>query len=173
MPRLPVRLPALLTRGKGREKNSCWKNPRNPLKSLDSNERIQGNPRKSNTSQPGFLKRNGEAKENPNPSSGPTSRARRSERPNRPSNGKAPQKGKTRAGQPSLWCPPDSGTNGMIFPPKMSERATEGAPSAPTFLTTFKICCAPGGPTGMTMVPVGFNCCKSGGGMWSMPQVLR
>ena len=23
----------------------------------------------------------------------------------------------------------------------------------------------------MTMVPVGFNCCKSGGGMWSMPQV--
>jgi hypothetical protein len=35
--------------GKGREKISSAKNPRNPLKSLDSDERIQANPRKSNS----------------------------------------------------------------------------------------------------------------------------
>src|SRR5512145_2926807 len=31
--------------------------------------------------------------------------------------------------------------------------------------------CAPGGPTGMTMMPPVLSCCSSGGGMWSMPQV--
>jgi hypothetical protein len=31
--------------------------------------------------------------------------------------------------------------------------------------------CAPGGPTGITMMPFGRNCASSGGGMWSMPQV--
>jgi hypothetical protein len=34
--------------GRGAEKNSSQKMPRNPLKSLDSDERIQGNPSKSN-----------------------------------------------------------------------------------------------------------------------------
>src|SRR5271155_1370943 len=51
----------------------------------------------------------------------------------------SPMNGRSHA-QPSLWWPPDSGTNGMTLPPKMSERATEGAPSAPTFLTTLRIC---------------------------------
>ena len=39
------------------------------------------------------------------------------------------------------------------------------APSAPVVLITFKICCAPGGPMGITMIPRGCNCCSSGGGI--------
>jgi hypothetical protein len=38
-------------------------------------------------------------------------------------------------------------------------------------LTTFSTRWAPGGPTGITITPFGFNCCSSGGGTWSMPQV--
>ena len=48
--------------------------PRNPLISPDSDERIQGNPRKSNPQKPGFSQRNGEEPENPNGSAGPTPR---------------------------------------------------------------------------------------------------
>jgi hypothetical protein len=40
--------PAALAPGKGRKKKFSSKIPRNPLISLDSNERIQGNPNKSN-----------------------------------------------------------------------------------------------------------------------------
>jgi hypothetical protein len=40
------------------EENFSAKNPRNPLKSLDSDERIQGNPRKSNPPGMGFSRRN-------------------------------------------------------------------------------------------------------------------
>ena len=53
----------------------------------------------------------------------------------------------------------------------MSERATVMEPSAACVLTTLSTRWAPGGPTGMTMMPPGFSCCSSGGGMWSMPQV--
>ena len=38
---------------------------RKPLKSLDSDERIQGNPRQSNTYQQGSSQRNGQGQENP------------------------------------------------------------------------------------------------------------
>src|ERR1700760_1392434 len=43
----------------GERKNFSQKNPRNSLISLVSRERIQGNPRKSNTRNPGFSQRNG------------------------------------------------------------------------------------------------------------------
>src|ERR1700722_283497 len=44
---------------KGREKNFWSKIPCNPLKSPDSHERIQGNPRKSNSPSGGFSQRKG------------------------------------------------------------------------------------------------------------------
>src|SRR5579863_2757164 len=53
----------------------------------------------------------------------------------------------------------------------MSERATVIEPSTACALTTLSTRCAPGGPTGMTMIPLGLSCCSSGGGTWSMPQV--
>jgi hypothetical protein len=40
--------------------------PRNPLKSLDSDERIQGNPRKSNSHKLGFHAEKTRDQENPN-----------------------------------------------------------------------------------------------------------
>jgi hypothetical protein len=43
----------------GLKKKLPWKMPRNPLISLDSVERIQGNPRKSNPHKQGFSRRNG------------------------------------------------------------------------------------------------------------------
>src|SRR5579863_4617615 len=46
--------PRLLTPGKGREKFFPRKIRRNPLKSLDSDERIQGNPSFSNPTSGGF-----------------------------------------------------------------------------------------------------------------------
>jgi hypothetical protein len=46
---------------KGLEKKCLSFFPRNPLKSPDSDERIQGNPRKSNTQSQGFSRRNREA----------------------------------------------------------------------------------------------------------------
>jgi hypothetical protein len=42
------------TLGKTAQKNLLAKIHRNPLKSLDSDERIQGNPRKSNSRESGF-----------------------------------------------------------------------------------------------------------------------
>src|ERR1700722_6906296 len=39
--------------------------PRNPLKSLDSDERIQGNPRQSNPHNRGYLQRNGRGPRKP------------------------------------------------------------------------------------------------------------
>src|SRR5262249_11525025 len=49
-------------------------NPSNPLKSLDSDERIQGNPRESNTRLRGLCSKTAAAQENPNGSPGPASR---------------------------------------------------------------------------------------------------
>ena len=46
-------------RQKSAEKIFAAKIPRNPLKSLDSDERIQGNPRKSKAQNQGFSQRNG------------------------------------------------------------------------------------------------------------------
>ena len=54
-------LPAPLTSGKSDTKNFRRFIPRNPLISLDSDERIQGNPRKSNPHNRGFSERNGPA----------------------------------------------------------------------------------------------------------------
>jgi hypothetical protein len=52
---LPV--PAALDAGEGAQKNFCAENPHNPLKSHDSDERIQGNPRKSNRRKAGLSRR--------------------------------------------------------------------------------------------------------------------
>jgi hypothetical protein len=69
-PALPTghdhRSPVPASRAKiGLTKNFPRKIPRNPLISLDSDERIQGNPRKSNPHKQGFSRRNGEAPRKP------------------------------------------------------------------------------------------------------------
>ena len=61
--RIPA--PAPLNARERREKFSSRENPHNPLISLDSDERIQGNPRKSNPHKRGFSQRNGEAPRKP------------------------------------------------------------------------------------------------------------
>jgi hypothetical protein len=59
-PRPPARVAAPLNRReKAARKIRSAKIPRNPLKSLNSDERIQGNPRESNPQKRGCLKRNG------------------------------------------------------------------------------------------------------------------
>jgi hypothetical protein len=75
------------------------------LKSLDSDERIQGNPRQSNTHQPGFSQRKGHGQENPNGSTGPMTRPAAKKEParlhpnaKRPSRRGSPQRLKTREG---------------------------------------------------------------------------
>src|ERR1700738_4440205 len=70
----PAPVPALRTPEKGVEKNFPRFKPRNPLKSLDSDERIQGNPRQSNLHQRGLRSETATSQENPNESTGPTSR---------------------------------------------------------------------------------------------------
>jgi hypothetical protein len=65
MPKRPL-APWRFCRGKGRENFSLAKNARNPLISLDSNERIQGNPRKSNAYNPGFRSETARLQDNPN-----------------------------------------------------------------------------------------------------------
>jgi hypothetical protein len=52
--------------GKGRVKFLRAKIPRNPLKSLDSDEGIQGNPSFSNSQNPWFSPSTGPFQENPN-----------------------------------------------------------------------------------------------------------
>src|ERR1700722_2019875 len=47
------------------EKNCSRFKPRNPLKSLDSDERIQGNPRKSNPHERGSSQQNGQGPRKP------------------------------------------------------------------------------------------------------------
>jgi hypothetical protein len=59
MPETVGTVPALPPMAKGREKFLSAKIPRNLLKSLDSDERIQGNPRKSNTPWRAFSQRKG------------------------------------------------------------------------------------------------------------------
>src|ERR1700744_5186001 len=56
-----------------REKILLAKRPRNPLKSLDSDERIQGNPRKSNTDQRSLRSETATRQKNPNWSFRPSS----------------------------------------------------------------------------------------------------
>jgi hypothetical protein len=55
----------LRTPGKGLRKKFPRFKPRNPLKSIDSNERIQGNPRKSNLRDQGSSNRNGQGPRKP------------------------------------------------------------------------------------------------------------
>jgi hypothetical protein len=50
---------------KSTDKNFCALYPRNSLISLDSDERIQGNPRKSNPQNRGFSQRNGRSPRKP------------------------------------------------------------------------------------------------------------
>jgi hypothetical protein len=71
-PALPLSLDRVLPfrrlepHGKSAEKNFCSLCPRNPLISLDSDERIQGNPRKSNPHYRGFCSETAGAQDNPN-----------------------------------------------------------------------------------------------------------
>src|SRR3984885_6260398 len=62
--RVPVPVP--LAEGEAARKFFCPSVPRNSLISLDSDERIQGNPRKSNSPKLGFPRRIGAPQENPN-----------------------------------------------------------------------------------------------------------
>jgi hypothetical protein len=79
---LPV--PALRTPGKRAEKKYSRFKLRNPLKNLDSDERIQGNPRKSNAHERGPSQRNGQGQENPNGgATGPMARPAAEKEPNR------------------------------------------------------------------------------------------
>src|ERR1700722_11062519 len=55
----------LSTPGKRAEKKFPRFKPRNPLKSLDSDERIQGNPRESNPHERGSSQRNGQGPRKP------------------------------------------------------------------------------------------------------------
>jgi hypothetical protein len=57
--------------------------PRNPLKSLDSDERIHGNPRQSNPHERGLRSETTRGQENPNGSTGPMSRPVAETEPNR------------------------------------------------------------------------------------------
>src|SRR5271156_6606244 len=66
-----------------REKNYPRFKPRNPLKSLDSDERIQGNPRQSNTHERGPSQRNGHELRKPNGPTGPMSWPAAEKEPNR------------------------------------------------------------------------------------------
>jgi hypothetical protein len=79
-------------REKARGKKFPRFKPRNPLKSLDSHERNQENPRQSNPHGAGFQSETARSQENPNGSTGPRSRARRryGAKPT-PSKGKAPR----------------------------------------------------------------------------------
>jgi hypothetical protein len=61
--------------GERTEKKSTRENPRNLLKSLDSDERIQGNTRKSNPQNRGLRGQTARRQENPNGSAGPMRRA--------------------------------------------------------------------------------------------------
>jgi hypothetical protein len=63
--------------------------PRNPLKSLDSRERIQGNPRKSNPHNRGFRSETAGGQENPNGSTGTAARSAARKEPTQLRQGKA------------------------------------------------------------------------------------
>src|ERR1700733_13481783 len=88
--------------GKALRKNLSRFMPCNPLISLDSDERIQGNPRESNTSERGVRRETAARQENPNGSTGPTS----GPRPIRPaaSSGKplGPGRGHIEASKPHI-----------------------------------------------------------------------
>ena len=99
----PATVPAPLNAREKAEKNCSRLKPRNLLKSLDSNERIQRNPTKSNPHDRGPRSETATSQENPNGSTGPTSRPAAEKEPNRlHPNAKRP-KGVRRRGEP----PPD------------------------------------------------------------------
>jgi hypothetical protein len=133
---LPLRRPTM--RAKSREKYFCRKKPHNPLISLDSGERIQGNPRKSNTHEQGFSRRSAMRQENPNGSTGSMPLVRRRKEPDRldPSKCKAPLWGRSNrtqahaflapvAGLPAL--DPSNGAEGFYRPLPMTDGADRGA----------------------------------------------
>src|ERR1700722_1400060 len=70
-------------KGKGLRKNFPRFKPRNSLKSLDSDERIQGNPRQSRAHNWGLRSETARSQENPNGWMGPMSRAAAETGPNR------------------------------------------------------------------------------------------
>ena len=80
-PRAPVR--RFSRQDKSAEKNCSRFMPRNPLISLNSDERIQGNQRKSNPHKPGLRSKTARSQENPNGSTRPTSRPAAEKEPNR------------------------------------------------------------------------------------------
>src|ERR1700683_1394861 len=73
-PRPRALLPAPLATEEAPRKPFARFVPGNPLISLDSDERIQGNPRKSNSHESRSLRRNGRGQENPKGLTGPLSR---------------------------------------------------------------------------------------------------
>jgi hypothetical protein len=75
MVRIPASVPARCLVAKGRDKFSSRRIPRNPLKSLDSHERIQGNPRKSKLCFRAVPGKTAMVQENPNRSSKRAARA--------------------------------------------------------------------------------------------------
>jgi hypothetical protein len=74
MQNLSMRVSALRTAGRTAWKNTPRAFPRNLLISLDSDERIQGNPRKSNTQNGGIHRETASRQENPNGPAGAMSR---------------------------------------------------------------------------------------------------
>src|ERR1700727_2173845 len=66
MPNRGAAVSTALSRRQKREEKSLLKISCNPLISLDSDERIQGNPSFSNPQNLGFSQRNGTFQENPN-----------------------------------------------------------------------------------------------------------
>src|SRR5277367_2710110 len=80
MPRPQAPVVALLTPGTKREQKVSRFKPRNPLINLDSDERIQGNP---TLAIGGLRSETARGQENPNGSTGPTSRPAAEKEPNR------------------------------------------------------------------------------------------
>jgi hypothetical protein len=76
-------VPPLRTREKSPRKNFPRFKPRNPLKSLESDERIQGNPRQFNPHDRGPSERNSHEPRKPKRSTGPRSRLVTGTEPNR------------------------------------------------------------------------------------------
>jgi hypothetical protein len=93
MPKRPLTPSGASCGEKGRENFFPEKNPRNLLISLDSDERIQGNPRKSNTGKPENSQQNGH----------PPRKSKRTDR----IRGKPAAPSRTRSGSPKckpLWA---------------------------------------------------------------------
>src|SRR6476660_8353922 len=97
MPNRGYRSIPLFRDDKGGRKKSSRFYPRNPLKNLNSDERIQGNPRNSNPQNRGFSRQNRGGSRNPN-------RADRTGRRGRRRGGAKPLY--PNGSDPSTWVPP-------------------------------------------------------------------